>query len=157
MTTEGYHYTESGLDNVYLANGFEYVNGPNGREVVITDLDGLHEAIGRMLVYTKKDLTGRDIRFLRHEMVMSQKTLAAFLQVSEQAIARWEKGKSDVPKPAEAWIRALYHEHVHHKGVGSIRANLRRLADLEHAQDRNLRDVRLRHDHKWRPELKEAA
>ena len=45
---EMYHYTESGLDNVYLVNGFEFIPSPSGKSVVIQDIDGLHNAIGRI-------------------------------------------------------------------------------------------------------------
>jgi DNA-binding transcriptional regulator YiaG len=132
--TEKYHYRECGLDYIYLAGGFHYVNRPGGRRhVVIKNVDELQEAIGRMLIEQKKNLSGREIRFLRHEMLMSQATLAKLLEVSEQAVHRWEKGKTgQVPKPAEALIRLLYREHIK-AGNGSIRTRLEKLADLEDA------------------------
>lgn len=134
-TATAYHYTESGLDNVWLLDGFAFVDGSQGRQVTIEDLDGLHEAIGRLLIEKKKNLTGREIRFLRHEMLMSQTTLAKLLEVSEQAIARWEKGKTQIPKPAEALIRLLYREHIKKDGRGNIRSILERIADLEDVLD----------------------
>jgi putative transcriptional regulator len=142
MTTEAYHYTESGLDNVYLASGYEFVDGPGGRYVKITDIDGLHAAIGRTLVTEKKNLSGREIRFLRQEMLMSQATLAKLLEVAEQTVLRWEKGKADIPKPAETLIRLLYREHIKERDPSSIRSRLERLADLEDRIDGRL--VRLR-------------
>ena len=60
--TGDYHYTESGLDNVYLVNGFTYVDRPDGREVVIEDIDGLHRAIGEFLITNRKNLSGKEIR-----------------------------------------------------------------------------------------------
>ena len=133
MTRNMYHYTESGLDNIYLANGF-VIDGPPGRQmVVIKDIDGLHRAIGRMLIDCKKNLTGREVRFLRQEMLMSQATLAKLLDVSEQAVHRWEKGKTgQVPKPAEALIRLLYREQLGQAG-SSIRESLEAAAELEDA------------------------
>jgi DNA-binding transcriptional regulator YiaG len=95
--------------------------------VRINDIDGLHEAIGRTLITDKKNLSGREIRFLRHEMVMWQAMLAKLLEVSEQTIHRWEKGKAEVPKPAEALIRLLYREHIKEKG-GTRRSLARREA-----------------------------
>ncbi len=157
MTEQIYHYTESGLDNVYLANGYEFVEAPGGRTVKITDIDGLHEAIGRTLITDKKNLSGREIKFLRHEMLMSQAVLAKLLEVGEQTIHRWEKGKSEVPKPAEALIRLLYREHIKDKSVSGIRRNLQRIADLENALDRNR--ISLRQSNKgWQPAtLRDAA
>ena len=54
MPNEIYHYTECGLDGVYLVNGFDFVNGASGRRVVIKDIDGLHAAIGRKLIDSRK-------------------------------------------------------------------------------------------------------
>lgn len=156
MTNEMYHYTEGGLDNVYLANGYELVETPGGRVVRIKDIDGLHEAIGRMLICDKKNLSGKEIRFLRHEMLMSQSALAKLLEVGEQTIHRWEKGKAEIPKPAEALIRFLYGEHIKDKGVSGIRRSLERLADLEDALDQNR--ISLRQSNKgWRPATQLAA
>ncbi len=137
MKPTGYHYTESGLDNFYLANGYREVESNRGTQVIIDNLEGLHRLIGVTLVNSKMDLSGRELRYLRQEMLMSQLTLAKLLSVSEQAIHRWEKGKTgNVPKPAESLVRLLYREHVKDVdktdkvGTG-IRSALKRLADLE--------------------------
>lgn len=137
MTTTGYQYTESGLDNIWLMNGYDLVDGPGGRHVVIRDIDGLHQLIGKLLIEKKKNLTGKEVRFLRHEMLMSQQTLAKLLEVSEQAVARWEKGKTQTPKPAEALIRLLYRSHAGKEPEGgpNIRLILDRIANLEDAID----------------------
>ena len=50
-----YHYTESGPDNVFLVGGYDYVDTPRGRTVVIRDIDGLHRVIGRALVRSGSD------------------------------------------------------------------------------------------------------
>lgn len=131
MAITNYHYTECGLDNIYLVNGFKYVDGPVSGRVVIKDIDGLHEAIGRMLVNRKESFTGKEIRFLRQEMLMSQEALAKLLQVSVQGVHRWEKSKSGVPKPAEMLIRLLYREHIHERGPSSFRAKLEKISDIE--------------------------
>jgi putative transcriptional regulator len=156
MTEQMYHYTEGGLDNIYLANGYEFAEAPGGRTVRIGDIDGLHEAIGRILISDKKNLSGKEIRFLRHEMLMSQATLAKLLEVGEQTIHRWEKGKAEIPKPAEALIRLLYREHIGGKGGPGIRRCLEKLADLEDAIDRNR--VSLRQSNRgWQPSTTRRA
>lgn len=147
MATDDYHYTECGLDNVYLMDGYKFVDAPGGRQVVISDIDGLHELIGRTIVEKMKDLSGKEIKFLRHEMLMSQATLAKLLNVSEQAIRRWENGKTtQVPKPAEALIRLLYKAHI--ADNQDIKSSLRKIADLEDEMHRNL--VLKNTDHNWR-------
>ena len=137
MTTDEYHYTECGIDDVYLVNGFEFVDAPQGRRVIIKNIDGLHRVIGESLVNHKKDLNGSDIRYLRHEMLMSQASLANLLDVGEQTVHRWESGKSEISKPAESLVRLLYTEHI--GGNNKIQEPLKRIADLEDEIDETLR------------------
>lgn len=129
--SDRYHYRECGLDNIYLLNGFDYVETPRGRSVHIKDLDGLHRAIGMMLVSEKKNLSGKEFRFLRHELNQTQQTLADILGVNVQALARWEKGRTKAPidGPAQRLLRLLYAEQA--KGNQEIIQALRTLADLD--------------------------
>ena len=128
--TKHYHYTECGLSNIFLLNGFKSIRTPRGKAISISDVDGLHKAIGLWLVTSKKDLSGEEIRFLRHELLLSQNTLSKLLGVSEQAIRRWENGKVSMPKPSESLLRLLYREHIHNQG-GKISTMLKAIADLE--------------------------
>jgi putative transcriptional regulator len=137
MARDRFHYTGCGLDYVYLASGFEVVGSKRGQHVVIKDMEGLHEAIGRYIVTERKEMNGAEARFLRHEMLMSQGTLAKLLKVSEQTVHRWEKGKTEkVPGSAESLLRLLYLDQVGNSGNGGIRASLKRIADIEDALDR---------------------
>ena len=129
MICDEYHYTECGIDDVYLVNGFEFVDTPQGRRVIITNIDRLHEVIGEFLVNKKRDLNGSDLQFLRHEMLMSQAVLAGLLEVSVQTVHRWESRKTDISKPAESLVRLLYGEHIGRNN--KTHALLKRLADLE--------------------------
>lgn len=93
---EPLHYTASGLDNVYLSNGFSVeVDEDGDRCTAITDLDGLHRAIALHIVLQRKAPSGRELRFLREELRMSQVELAARFDISSQTVARWEKGESE--------------------------------------------------------------
>ncbi len=131
-----FHYIGCGLDDVYLANGFEIMEDAAGRPTVqINYLDKLHEALGKALVDRKESLSGKEIRFLRTEMLMTQSILAKLLQVSEQSVHRWENGKSDIPKPAETLLRLLYREHINEASTIQLKAKLEKLADLENALD----------------------
>ena len=150
-----YHYTECGLDNVYLIGGFAYIDTPRGRAVQIKDIDGLHRAIGRTLVREKKDLNGREFRFLRHELNMTQQSLALLLGVDAQTVARWEKGRSQITGPAQALIRLLYEEHT--QGTRKIIEPLRRLAELDEVNDRGDEPVEFEATEKgWHPSLAAA-
>lgn len=136
MAREMYHYTECGLDNVYLVNGFTPKDTPRGKTVSIADIDGLHRAIGRHLITERKRLTGKEIRFLRHELGLSQAALAALLGSDEQTVARWEKGRNKPSRAAEAVLRLLYQEHISENV--SVSEALQQIADLENAMDRRM-------------------
>jgi DNA-binding transcriptional regulator YiaG len=126
-----YHYTECGLDYIYLVNGFKYVETPRGKGVVIEDVEGLHRAIGMVLVEERKDLTGEEFRFLRHELNMTQLHLASVIGVDVQSVARWEKGhvKGPIDRPAQHLLRLLYREYL--DGNPKIKESLRVLAELD--------------------------
>ena len=72
MNDERYHYLECGLDDVYLMNGFERFETARGISIAIKEIDKLHQAIGEHLCRHKKELSGKEIRFLRREMLMSR-------------------------------------------------------------------------------------
>ncbi|MBN3756806.1 helix-turn-helix domain-containing protein [Paraburkholderia sp. Tr-20389] len=105
-----YHYTEAGLQNVWLANGYNVRKTKYGEAVSIEDADGLHRAIGRKLA-CKSYLTGAEFRFLRKELDLSQHRLADLLGTTEQTVALWEK-RGKIPKTADRMFRAIYLETV---------------------------------------------
>lgn len=106
-----YCYPGCGLPNVFLKNGYELVDTPYGDGVTIHDLDGLHAALGAVIVCGPEPLVGHEFRFLRTELDLSQTALGELLGYNEQSIARWEKGRSkQINVPAERLLRLLYKE-----------------------------------------------
>lgn len=103
-----YHYTECGLSNIYLLNGFQFEDHEGEQYVSVEDIDGLWKAIGLNIVSGKKLIAGEEVRFLRQQMNFTQAELAARLRVDDQTVARWEKGKSHFPGPADVALRVLY-------------------------------------------------
>ncbi len=140
LQSNRYHYAECGLDNIYLVNGFEYVETPRGSGVMIQNLEGLHLAIGRMLVRERRSLRGKEFRFLRHELNLTQQNLALILGVNVQGVAQWEKDKpqNGIPGPAQRLIRLLYEEHT--KGNKKIMEPLKRLAELDEIMNDGIDD-----------------
>ncbi len=102
-----YHYKESGLPYVYLVNGFQEVNTPNGKGIAIADVEGLHLAIAYAAVTERKHLTGPEVRFIRKVMDLTQVQLADLLGVEDQTVRLWEK-RARVPKTADRAIRLLF-------------------------------------------------
>lgn len=112
LNTAGlYHYRTSGLDNVYLLNGFKHHDTGYGKGVSIQNLDGLHRAIAVHLVGLERGLLGKEFRFLRVELDMSQKILGEWLEKSDQAVTKWEK-ENKVPRQADIILRRLYMESI---------------------------------------------
>lgn len=106
-----YHYTDGGLRNVWLANGYEVKETPYGKAVVIQDIPGLTRAICKALIRKEGKLTGAEFRYLRQAMLMSQASLGKAFGRSDQAVAGWER-TSNVPKYADSMVRVLYAAHA---------------------------------------------
>jgi putative transcriptional regulator len=103
-----YHYTDGGLRNVWLANGYEIRKTPYGDGVAFHDLDGLTASICLALTQKSGVLTGAEFRYVRSAgMLLSQPSMGKLVGIDGQSIARWEKtGK--VPKWADKLVRLLF-------------------------------------------------
>lgn len=124
-----YHYTECGLSNVFLKNGF-IVEEIDGEEYAsIDDMNGLHRVIAQIIVDSNTPLTHQEFKFLRVELNVSQKVLATRFGVSEQTIARYEKKSSTIPRTTDAALRSLYMESVDKNNPVSYFLDL--LSDVE--------------------------
>ena len=126
-----YHYQICGLDNIYLVNGFREIEYAGEIAVSVHDLEGLHRTITYSLVNKSEHLSGREFRFLRLEMDLSQAALGKLFGVSDQAIAKWEKEQSSIPTPAELLIRA-YAEDKIVNGSGKVAELIEKLVELDH-------------------------
>ncbi len=101
------HYTACGLDNVWLANGFTIKETKYGTGVSIEDVDGLHRLLASNLVEKEGLLTGKEFRFLRVDLGLTQQGLGKLLgDVSENAVSLWER-KDTVPAIYDHWLRML--------------------------------------------------
>src|SRR5947209_2950954 len=90
-------YTGCGLDDIYLLSGYEvHPDTGYGRSVSVKDLDALRRVIGEQLIRKKKFLRGKELRFLRTEMDLTQSELGRLIGYSDQQVARWEKDHSHV-------------------------------------------------------------
>ncbi|WP_166934189.1 helix-turn-helix domain-containing protein [Rhizomicrobium electricum] len=125
IQAEPLHYTTCGLDDVYLLSGFTRKSTPYGDGVTISNIDGLHRAIGLSLIVDRKALSPKELRFLRKELDMTQADLGRALRLSDQQVARWEKGECAITGPAEVAMRLLFAvELVPARKRGAFMANL---------------------------------
>jgi len=105
-------YTDCGLDDVYLVSGYEIEDSHHGKSLSIKNLDELHRAIGCYLASQKKVLSGKELRFLRKQMDLTQAELGKLVGLTHQQVARWEKEQFEISGAADLLVRALYIEHV---------------------------------------------
>lgn len=141
-----YHYTESGLANVWLENGYVVKDTPYGKGVAIEDVDDLHNVLALAITQKKGRITGKELRYLRVHLSLSQDNMARrVMGVSEQSVSLWERtGK--VPKSADILVRMLVIDAL--KG----NARIRDMLDCINTADRlvNQKIVATEHRHKWK-------
>ena len=129
-----YHYTESGLKNDWLTNGFKIKKIDGEQAVAISDADVLHQVIGRALA-AKPYLTGLELRYLRKEIGLSQKRLADLLGSTEQTVSLWER-RGRMPKGYDRLVRLLYLEQI--DGNVKIQEIIHRLIELDSRENEKL-------------------
>jgi DNA-binding transcriptional regulator YiaG len=108
LAAEPLHYTACGLDDVYLLNGFKVEDTDYGRGIAIEKLDDLHRAIALTIVTRRRRLDGKELRFLRKQMDLTQSELAQRLGVDAQTVARHEKGETTIGGPTDGLVRFVY-------------------------------------------------
>jgi len=106
-----YHYKESGLDNV-MVEGIPCQDDDGDEVVTIHNISGLHSVIAEAIVAHKAGISGKELRFLRTEMGMTQAELAKVVHHDTQSIGRWERGEFPIEPTAEALIRLLAVERL---------------------------------------------
>jgi putative transcriptional regulator len=110
-----YHYAECGLDYVYLLDGFQTIKTAYGPIVQVANAGKLDRVIALAVVRQQKRLTGQEVRFLRGLLDMTQAELGAALGKDAQTVARWEKGKTEIPATEDIAIRQIYLEKTGHR------------------------------------------
>ena len=146
-----YHYTDGGLRNVWLANGYEIIQTPYGEGVSFHNLDGLTRSICMALTRKASPLTGSEFRYIRSAgMLLSQPALGKLMGIDGQSVARWEK-TSKVPLWADKLARLLYAAQVN--GDEPIAKAVERIKTVERLIKQKIvvRESR----GQWRPSLQD--
>lgn len=111
-TKGSYHYTESGLDNVYL-KGVVIYKCECGEELPeIPHIEELHRIIAFEIVKSPVPMTGSELRFLRKQMEMRATDLAALVGVDDVTVSRWEHDTKPVGSNNDRLIRSLFIKKV---------------------------------------------
>ena len=100
-----YHYTECGLDNVYIEGTFIIIDDDGDEVVTIPNINSLHNAIAHGLINKPVGLTGRELRFLRTHMGMTQAELARLVHREPLSVSRWERDEGEIDSNADTLIR----------------------------------------------------
>jgi len=104
-----YHYSESGLDYIWLIGVLQYQCGKCGDiSVEIPRIDELHLLIGKNIVGKKELLRGQEVRFLRKEISIKSKEMASALSMEPETYSRWENGKQEVAACHDKALRMIY-------------------------------------------------
>ncbi|MDQ1229604.1 hypothetical protein [Sphingomonas sp. SORGH_AS_0879] len=149
-------YEACGLDNIWLVDGFEVVERGGEECILPEDAEGLHKAIALHLAMYRKALSGRDIRFMRHAIDLTQAELGHSLGVQSQTVARWEKNQVPIPGPEERLLRitAILAASDPNKFAELIREMPK---NLEEGDEGPERPVRFTHRQRWTEAHREAA
>lgn len=106
-----YHYKMCGLDNVWLENGYTAKETRYGKGVSVANADQLHALLATVVAKKEGRLTGKELKFLRNFLCLSQRRVGEMLGCSEQSVSLWERN-DNVPVAEEALIRSCVLEKV---------------------------------------------
>jgi DNA-binding transcriptional regulator YiaG len=159
-STEPLHYRQCGLDNVFLLNGFDRETMDGEEHITIHSLDGLWKAIGLHIVLRQKTLAPQEVRFLRQQMDLTQAELAKMLRVTDQTVARWEKGDTAVNGTADFALRTAFllsptSQPEGKKILEELLQHIQQLTDTD--EDRAAKTVFARKGRQWKEVRSRAA
>jgi transcriptional regulator with XRE-family HTH domain len=155
MNDSAFHYTDSGLDYVYLTDGYKTRETKRGTSVAIDRIDELHDSIAKFIVTMPYPLRGQEVRFLRSMLGYSQEELGRKLGVRRNAIAVYERDRmKDIPAQSDHLLRMFYAMEIFRKRSDIVEfqeLNMKILDNLEVASDTMHQERRLEIGQATRP------
>ena len=105
---ENYSYAASGLPHVTL-EGVEVRRcaACGEHEVVIPNIEQLHQAIANAVISKKARLASAEVRFLRKHMGWSGAEFARHMGVQPETVSRWENGREPLGTVADRLLRLM--------------------------------------------------
>jgi putative zinc finger/helix-turn-helix YgiT family protein len=104
-----YHFTESGLDWVYLKGVLHgHCDDCDDDVVELPNPGDLLELIAQTILTAERPIHATEIRFLRGLIGWSQENLGAALGLQRLAITRWETGKAKPDYQIDLLLRRVW-------------------------------------------------
>lgn len=101
-------YAECGLKNIFLKNVEQFVCPQcKEEELVIPNLEQLHQLIARIIASQGQRLLAEEIRFLRSHLGFSGIDFAKAIGVAAETVSRWENGREEMKLSHERLLRIL--------------------------------------------------
>jgi putative zinc finger/helix-turn-helix YgiT family protein len=104
---ENYHYTECGLQSVFLKHILVFHCECGAIVARIPAVANLHRAILFSLIKKDSLLSGEEIRFLRKIAALDGSELAQALGIHKATLSKWENGKRQITKASDGALRLL--------------------------------------------------
>ena len=99
----------------------EAVDDAGETVLTIPNVNGLHRAIAQGIVSKRSSMSGKELRFLRTEMGMTQAELAVLIHREPLAISRWERAENPIDTNADTLIRLHANEVLKLEVVASVK------------------------------------
>ncbi len=103
-----YHYTNSGLPNIYLVGVRQFKCECGETFVEIPAIKQLMSLIARHLAMKNEFLTGFEIRFLRKQLGQKATDFATNVKLQAETLSRIENGKQQAGEKTDLYIRIYY-------------------------------------------------
>ena len=103
-----FHYTASGLSNVFLADvEVSKCAECDEFEVAIPRVEQLHKVLATSIAEQTSRLAPEEIRFLRKYLGLSGEDFARRMGVTASTVSRWERGHEKMSDMAERLLRLM--------------------------------------------------
>lgn len=105
---ENFHYHECGLDNVTLA-AIRIRKCPECGNLMplIPNIEGLHDALARVIIHKDGPLAPEEIVFLRKSLGWSGTDFARNMHCDRAQVSKWEHGSVAMSKPYDLLLREM--------------------------------------------------
>ena len=101
-------YPHYAIPNLYIVCGYSLEESEYGKLVSYLDEDALEGCVRKILVRIPKTINGRQLRFLRRGLDLSQEAFGTLIDRDGQTVARLEKLDAPVPQMVDLAIRTRY-------------------------------------------------